>query len=293
VSGLRAFLLLTCCAGLAGPVPARVIESQIDVPVSVQDAYRKTIEQPIKVTLFVDDETPAPRPVLVLNHGRAIFAEERAAMGRVRLSDNSKYFARLGFLVAVPTRVGYGVSGGEDVEDSGGCQSKRYPPGYLAAAQQTLAVLEAVKATRADVLKDRSVVVGQSYGGTTAVTVASLNPPGVVASINFAGGGGGNPKTQPREPCGTVHLERMFKDYGRSAKLPMLWIYTENDLYFGADYPRSWFRAYQANGAPARMVQFPPHGDDGHGLFTRYPEVWKPEVEAFLKEQGFQWGASP
>ncbi|MET0334552.1 MAG: alpha/beta fold hydrolase [Rhizobacter sp.] len=268
---------------------AKVIESQIDVPVSVQDAYRKTVAQTIRVTVFVDDATPAPHPLIVINHGRGATAAERADVGRARYSDNSRYFARLGFVVAVPTRVGYGVSGGEDVEDSGDCQSKRYLPGYLAAAHQTLSVIDALKASRTDLLKDRIVVLGQSYGGTTAATLASLNPEGVVAAINFAGGGGGNPKTIPRNPCGTPQLERMFRGYGETARVPMLWIYTENDMYFGASLPREWFQAYRAKNAPARMVQFPPHGEDGHSLFTRFPEVWKPEVEAFLREQGFQW----
>jgi dienelactone hydrolase len=275
------------------PAGAKLAESQLDVPVSVNDGYHKTVEQTIKVTLFVDDETPAPRPILVINHGRAVTAEERVALGRARYSEVSKYFARLGFLVALPTRIGYGVSAGEDVEDSGACQSKRYPPGYLAAAQQTLTVLDALKASRADVLKDRSVVLGQSYGGSIAAAVASLNPAGVVAAINFAGGGGGNPKERPREPCSTPQLERMFKSFGATAKLPMLWVYTENDLFSGAQYPREWFKAYRANGAPARMVQFAPHGEDGHSLFTRFPEVWKPEVEGFLHEQGFQWEQRP
>ncbi|HEX3140068.1 MAG TPA: dienelactone hydrolase, partial [Rhizobacter sp.] len=139
---VRTGLLLLAGGLIAGAAAARVGESQIDVPVSVKDGYRKTLEQPIKVTLFVDDETPAPRPILVINHGRAVTAEERAALGRARYSEISKYFARLGFLVAVPTRIGYGVSGGEDLEDSGACQNKRYPPGYLAAARQTLQVLD-------------------------------------------------------------------------------------------------------------------------------------------------------
>ncbi|HEX3140067.1 MAG TPA: dienelactone hydrolase, partial [Rhizobacter sp.] len=66
-----------------------------------------------------------------------------------------------------------------------------------------------------------------------------------------------------------------------------------NDMYFGPDYPQEWFKAYRAHGAPARMVQFPPHGEDGHALFTRFPEVWKPEVESFLREQGFKWELHP
>jgi hypothetical protein len=57
-------------------------------------------------------------PYLVLNHGRPANGN-LAGMQRQRYSDNSRYFVSLGFVVLVPTRVGYGESGGPDVEDSG------------------------------------------------------------------------------------------------------------------------------------------------------------------------------
>jgi dienelactone hydrolase len=62
-----------------------------------------------------------------------------------------------------------------------------YPPGYAAAAQQTLAVLEAVR-QRPDAARDRAVVMGQSFGGATAVTIAGLNPAGVQAAFLEARG---------------------------------------------------------------------------------------------------------
>ncbi|MGC1172627.1 alpha/beta hydrolase family protein [Polaromonas sp.] len=266
---------------------ARLREEQIDLPVQVVNAYGKPVEHVIKVTVFSDDTNPQPAPVLVLNHGRSAEAEGRAKLGRARFTDASKFFVQRGFIVAVPTRVGYGVSGGDDVEYSGTCNQKNYPPGYAAAAKQTLAVLEAVR-QRPDAAKDRAVVMGQSYGGTTAVTIASLNPPGVQASINFAGGGGGNPKTQPQQPCAPQLLERMFRSYGETARIPMLWVYTENDMYSGPRYPREWFEAYTAAGGKGDFVQFPPHGDDGHLLFSRYPEVWQPRVAEFLDTHGFK-----
>ena len=57
-------------------------------------------------------------------------------------SDAARWLTGFGFIVAVPIRVGYGLTGGEDVEYSGGCNRKNYPPVYKAAAVQTLAVLE-------------------------------------------------------------------------------------------------------------------------------------------------------
>ncbi len=289
---MKTWLLLAALALAPQAGSAKLVEQQMEVPVEVKNAYGKASAQAIKVTVFVDDSTPEPRPVLVINHGRAADAADRAALGRARYSDASRWFASQGFVVAVPTRVGYGVSGGDDVEDSGECNRKNYPPIYAAAAQQTLTVLDVMLA-RPDTAKDRSVVLGQSVGGATSIAVAALNPPGIVATINFAGGGGGNPKTQPREPCAPSSLERMFADYGRSAHVPTLWIYTENDLFMGPKYPRQWFEAFRKTGGDGEFVQFPPHGDDGHNLFTRFPQTWKPVVAEFLRKQGYAIKETP
>ena len=279
-------LLLGSLLATAGAM-ARIREEQVDLPVEVVDGYHKTLRHTIKVTVFADDRNAGPAPVMVINHGRAVDDAGRLALGRARYGDISRFFVQQGFIVAVPTRMGYGASGGEDVEFTGDCNRKRYPPGFDAAAQQTLAVL-AMTRQRPDAAKDKAVILGQSFGGGAAVATASLNPPGVQAAINFAGGGGGDPKTQPQRPCSPQQLELMFADYGRTAQVPMLWIYTENDMYFGPRYPRQWFDAYVKRGAPARFVQFPPHGEDGHSLFTRFPDVWKPEVLRFLEAQGFK-----
>jgi dienelactone hydrolase len=272
---------------LVSHAEARIVEERLDLPVQVNDAYGKAIAQTIKLTVFRDDAAAGPQPLLVINHGRAADPQDRAALGRARYTENSRWFVQQGFVVAVPTRIGYGESGGEDVEDSGPCSDKRYPPGYAAAAQQTVQVLAAMREHK-QVRKDRIVVLGQSYGGATAVSVAALNPPGVVAAINFAGGGGGNPKTQPGRPCGPHLLERMFADYGKAAVVPMLWIYAENDKYFGASYPKEWFEAFRKAGGTAEFVQFPAWGEDGHSLFTAFPAVWRPTVVEFLRKQGFE-----
>lgn len=279
-------------AAVTGTAQAKLVEEVIRVPVKVVNGYGKEVTQEIVVTLFREDSAPRPYPVLVLNHGRAPDAQGRAAVGRVKYSANSRWLTSLGFLVAVPTRVGYGESGGEDVEDTGDCQRKNYPPGYAASTAQTLQVLEAVR-QRKDVAPDRAVVLGQSFGGATSIAVAALNPPGIQAAINFAGGGGGNPKTMPQRPCAPALLERMFGGYGATARMPTLWIYTENDMFFGPKLPRQWFDAFKAAGGTGDYLLFPAHGDDGHPFFTRAPELWQPAVLGFLRAQGYPQLSQP
>jgi dienelactone hydrolase len=137
----------------------------------------------------------------------------------------------------------------------------------------------------------RGLAVGQSFGGTTAIALAAKAPPGIVATVNFAGGGGGNPVTQPERPCLPERLAALFASYGASARMPTLWIYAENDRYFGPKLPREWFDAYRAKGGTGEFVLLPKMdptlGDDGHASFTRNRSAWQPHFEAFLKKTGF------
>src|SRR5262249_23922676 len=158
-------------------------------------------------------------------------AAVRAALTHKPYEAAARWLTGFGFLVALPVRVGYGATGGDDVEDSGDCGRKNYPPVYEASAVQTLAGLEVAR-KRAGTVKDRAVVVGQSFGGTTAITVAARMPPGIQGTINFAGGGGGNPDDRPGNPCGQAGLRTLFEGYGKSARIPTLWIYSENDQYW-------------------------------------------------------------
>ncbi len=273
-------------ATATGNACAKLVEEQISLPVQVVNGAGKQVRHAIVVTLFRDDAAKKPYPVLLLNHGRSVSAAERQALGRVRLSVAARWLTEFGFLVAVPTRLGYGVTGGDDVEDSGACDRKNYPPAFQAAAAQTLEVLKVLRERR-DVAQDRAVVMGQSFGGTTAITLASLQPAAVQAAINFAGGGGGNPQTHAQDPCSQLALERLFRDYGKTSRMPTLWIYSENDMYFGPTLPKTWFAAFQASGGVGEYVLFPPLGDNGHLLFSRAPEQWQPRVQQFLQSLGY------
>jgi dienelactone hydrolase len=279
-------LLAFACFLISHAATAKVVEEERWIDAKAATAYGIEVSRPIMVAFFHDDEAPKPYPALVLNHGRAAAAEDRHALRTAVYAKIARWLAQRGFMVAVPTRIGYGVTGGEDVEDSGACNSKRYPPVYAASAAQTLTVLEYLR-SRADVSKDRAVVMGQSFGGATAVAVAAMNVPGVQATINFAGGGGGNPKTRPQDPCDRWQLERLFAGYGKTARTPTLWIYTENDMYFGPKLPKEWFDAFRAAGGRGEYVLYPANGSDGHPLFTRAPEVWQPRVLEFLRANGY------
>lgn len=154
------------------------------------------------------------------------------------------------------------------------------------AASQIDQVLR-VMAQRPDVDPARVVVLGQSVGGGSTVALAAQNPAGVKTAINFAGGSGGDPVRSPGKPCGPERLQATYAGYGQATRLPMLWIYTENDLYWGPDWPKRWVEAYNQAGGHATFVPMGPDGENGHSLFTHAPQKWQPVVAKYLREQGF------
>lgn len=112
---------------------------------------------------------------------------------------------------------------------------------------------------RPDVAPDRVLVVGQSFGGASTVALAAMNPPGVVAAINFAGGSGGDPKGRPKTPARSLRWAHL-SDLRCAGQVPMLWIYTENDMYFG---PRI-----------AAPVACRVHQGGGQGGLCAVPSAW-------------------
>lgn len=277
---LAVSILAFACAAAAAAA-SEIGERVLKVPVKFEDAYRKKIERDITVTVF-EPGSGAPFPLAVVNHGRPANDAARHRFGRARYAEAARYLASLGFSVWVPTRVGYGASGTEeDPEYTGPCGNKNYPPGYAAAVEQVVQVIEHAR-RESSIDASRTVAVGQSFGGALSVALAARNIQGLLATVNFAGGGGGNPDLRPGEPCAPGQLADLFGAYGRTARVPTLWIYAENDRYFAPPHVKRWYEAFRAQGGAGELLLLPPFGDEGHLLFSRGLAVWKPLVEPFL-----------
>jgi dienelactone hydrolase len=141
----------------------------------------------------------------------------------VRYESQARYFARKGFVVLVPTRVGYGTTGQDfDPEDSNGTgKRKDYRLIINAASTQILAAIDYGR-TLPGVDGKRIVLVGQSVGGFSTVAAASQNPPGLVVAINFAGGAGGDPDQHPGVPMEPDQLKDLYAEMGKAANVPNL-----------------------------------------------------------------------
>jgi dienelactone hydrolase len=193
---------------------------------------------------------------------------------------------RLGFAVLVPMRRGYGASPGNYAESTGSCENgPRYDRAGSEAARDVLSAIEFIR-KRPSLDHRRIVLMGQSAGGFASLATAALNPQGVVAVINMSGGRGGNGKDGI--PCAADTMATVISGYARTTAVPVLWLYSENDKYFGPAASRAWYDAFQAAGGKGRFVMGPPHGNDGHLLFYAADglPVWSAAIESFLRDFG-------
>jgi hypothetical protein len=134
-------------------------------------------------------------------------------------------------------------------------------------------------ATQPEVDASQVVSVGVSTGGFAQVALAANPPPGLKAAISFAGGRGGDGKG---DNCNLSGLISAFHDFGKHNKVPMLWLYAENDKWFPPKMSVEFEKAFHAAGGQDEFVMVPPDGEDGHGYY-RHVSAWSDRVEAFLK----------
>ncbi len=268
---------------------ARIIEEIIEVPVSVSNSNftnNPKFEQRITVTIWRDDAIKKA-PYLLFNHGRAGTDQERASFGRSSYKNISEYYISKGFVVILPTRIGYGVSGGPDAEFSGGsCQNKNYTESVKVVADQSKQVLNHVF-DFSYIERSKGIVVGQSAGGISSIGLSAENIYGLKGAINFAGGNGGDPVKQSGKPCSEWAIKETFAKYGAGNKVPTLWLYSVNDKYWGEQLPKDWFAAFQKAGGKGQFISLPAFKDDGHLIYGGNRNAWKNDFEKFIKEVGF------
>ena len=259
---------------------AAVVEEVVKVPVSIVDVAGRSVDRDMVVTV-VRETTRERAPILILSHGRG---PERETMPRARFPRLQQLFVDAGYLVVVPTRIGYGPTGGPDVETRGRpCVDAEFAAGFAVAADETRQVIEWAS-RRDDADPSRVVAIGVSYGGAATLAFAASNPPGLVAAVNFSGGSGGDKDRRPGRPCNPDRVGAAYEDYGRTTRVPELWLYSENDKLWGSEIPKRWFERYRSANAPARFIEMPPVGDNGHALMTNGQDLWRAEVLRFLAD---------
>jgi dienelactone hydrolase len=262
---------------LAGYFGPRLIEEKVRIPSPNGRAIAATVLRP---------EGEGPYGAIVLNHGVSASARERARESSDLLINAAAVFARRGYVVVMPLRRGFGATGGDMAEDPGSCSNPDYQKAEANAAEDVMVAYNFAR-TLPYVDGSRMMLAGQSAGGLVSVfTAATRQPQGLVAVLAFAAGRGGDPDINPGIPCAIEPVARVMDGLGKAIRVPVLFHYAENDLFFSPKVSRGWYERFNANGANAEYVLQPSFGKDGHYLFgdTLGVRYWLPTVEGFLSK---------
>jgi len=225
-----------------------------------------------------------PFPLAVINHGSTQNELQRAAYRSPEYSALTGWLVAHGYAVAVPQRPGHGKTGGTYYEDQGGCANADFRKAGLNTAATIAAAIDYMT-HQPFIRKTGVLVVGQSAGGWGALALASQNYPPVKAVIAFAPGRGGRVNGEPGRNCAPDRLVAAARQFGEKAHVPTLWIYAENDEYFGPDLSKRLAEGFRMAGGRAEYHLLPPIGTNGHDLIHNRDAqpLWAPLLEKFLK----------
>ena len=227
-----------------------------------------------------------PFPAIVLSHGSP--GNPAARVGyTARFPVATETFTSWGFVVLSPLRRGYGKTGGTWAEGYGSCAAPSFARAGLETADDIAAAVAYLR-RQPNIDRDRIVLVGQSAGGWGSLAAASRGDVPVRGVVNFAGGRGGRIGGIPHNNCDPDGLVQAAGVLGRTARVPTLWIYTENDHYFAPELSRRMHAAWVSSGGVATYQLLPAVGHDGHALIAMRDAVglWAPAVRSFLREIG-------
>ena len=229
---------------------------------------------------------PGRQPLVILNHGAPGFAAD-AVERTWHFEAEARFFLAHGFNVVVPMRKGRGQSGGPYLE-------RTTIPTAIHVDSAVEDENTVVNAMRAESWVDpaRIIVAGWSRGGALAVVYAARHPDKVAGVINFSGGWWSEyeSKYEPETSGAEEHQMRdLLAAAGKTARVPELWLYADNDMFFSVAYARQNFDAFRANGGAGQFVAFgqvsgvPSSTEgNGHALFE-HVGMWRAAVAAYLR----------
>ncbi len=221
-----------------------------------------------------------PQPMIVINHGGSTESELQMGFRAFNFDAQATFLAEQGYVVVMPTRRGYGRSLSKYQE----WDFKRYNPRQAVenGAQDVLATIAHMK-QKEYVDKNKIVVAGYSFGGFISVCIGAKQLDGVVGVISFAGGA--------RSSSGGVFdasnagpLFACYKEFGKTTKVPELWIYTKGDDWYPRDYVQGMQKGFSSAGGKVNVVTF----DGPHDFFLRSATIgtWWKQVDPYLKSIG-------
>lgn len=273
-AALLVLLPITALAGQVTDLPG-LSRLTLQLAVAAPDGHTRSFD-----ALVLRPAGPGPFPLVMITHGRPRNAGDIPLQRPEIYLSPAIVFAQRGYAAAIVMRSGYGRSDGPFAESLGPCSARTYLEVGKEAAADVLSALAALQ-KEPWVDSARVVLVGHSMGGLAVLAAAAANPPGVLGVISFAGAVGSPRPDYVCQPDRLIDADRVF---GQTARVPSLWIFAENDHFFGPDLARKMFDAFATNGAQAALFEAPPFGRDGHALiWSPDGTAWWPRVAPFLE----------
>jgi dienelactone hydrolase len=214
-----------------------------------------------------------PFRLAVIAHATTQNVLRRAQMPQPEYRALATFLVARGFAVLVPERLGHGATGGDYLEDQGGCDEADYAKSGRATADEIRKALDYVR-SQSFIRKDGAVIVGHSAGGWGALALASEDPKAIAAIIAFAPGRGGHANDFENRVCAPHTLLTAATAFGKDARVPVTWLVAANDTYFSLAFSKKLADAFRSGGGKADFHALPAFGSEGH---------WLPETESGVK----------
>jgi dienelactone hydrolase len=231
--------------------------------------------------LVVRPDDGKSHPLVVLNHAYNINPE-------IVYADSMKYraveFARRGWVTLTFSRRGFGFSKGDIVEKTYGCtESELIRVGLETAAD----IREAIRlmAQKSYVDASKIISVGVTDGGYASLALTADPPTGLAAAILFSPGRIPKPTFAP---CFNQSMTSAVAMFGKTSRVPTLWIQAENNLRISLDLEKQLYKVFVEMGGNAEFITVPAFETDGNDLFSKGFSIWTPYVDVFLQKTGLR-----
>lgn len=275
-----AFVFLVSLFATIGAVQAQAAQTPADEFTIERTFFRTTIDnRSVRLEGLVVKLADAKErlPIALITHGKSSNLGDMLESRAVHYTGAARDLARRGWLAVVVMRRGFGQSDGPMAAPVS-CASTSFADRLSADADDLQATLDAVS-KRPDADPERAIAIGVSAGGAAVTALGARNPKNLRGVISISGG--------LRMPdCSKEDvLVNAYKTFGRTSRVPNLWIYARNDSFFGPTLVERMQSAFLDGGGDVKLVMFEKFGTDGHALFAAASGrlQWLMEMDAFLR----------
>jgi dienelactone hydrolase len=225
-----------------------------------------------------------PFPLAIIAHASTENVLRRAQMPQPQYRALASWLVARGYAVLVPERPGHGGTGGRYLEDQNGCDEANYVRAGQATADSIVTALAYMR-QQTFVRQNGTIILGHSAGGWGALALAGQNPQGVTAIIAFSPGRGGHANDRPNQVCAPHTLTTAAAEFGKTARVPVIWLVARNDSYFSPALSRQLADAFKAGGDKVDFRALPEFRSEGHWLAETDggEEIFGPTLDNAMK----------